>query len=299
MKLVIRLPQSAERREAMELALAALPSELRQAIIAAGGDERPPQHAAVLGAWRGEQLVGAVWGEIQAGRAGYLYAPRVIEDEPLATALALLAAWEEWVREQGARFFQIQLDEASADDVFLLTAAGMKHAGDLLYLASDLTFAKAPPPGMEFEPYRDSQQERLAALLARTYENSLDLPMLDEVRAPGEVLEGYRCNGAFRPELWRFVRQAGIDVGCLLLTEHPHRQWELVYMGLVPEARGRRLGHAVAAYAQALVGDLGGDRLLLAVDAANYPALAAYRQGGFEVWRRCLVFLKMLNPAGG
>ena len=58
-----------------------------------------------------------------------------------------------------------------------------------------------------------------------------------------EVLSGYRTTGVFDPQRWLLVRQDGEDVGCLLLADHPtSSQWELVYMGLVPEVRGRGLG---------------------------------------------------------
>jgi GNAT superfamily N-acetyltransferase len=167
----------------------------------------------------------------------------------------------------------------------------------LLFLAADVRSASSPPSDLEFEPYRESQHDRLAALVARTYENSLDLPILDDLRTPEEVLEGYRHNGVFRPEAWRFVRRAGEDIGCLLLTEHTHQQWELIYMGLVPHARGGGLGRAITSFAQTLVRGFGGSQLLLAVDAANAPALAAYGRTGFLPWRRCSVFLKVLDPA--
>ena len=50
----------------------------------------------------------------------------------------------------------------------------------------------------------------------------------------------------------------GRDVGVLLLADHPRaRHWELMYMGLVPEARGTGLGPANRA-AGAVVGAWGG-----------------------------------------
>jgi ribosomal protein S18 acetylase RimI-like enzyme len=290
--LVIRPPQADERSAAMKLALAALPGELRQNVMAdREGKSR------VFGAWRGERLVGAIWGELQPGRAGFVHLPIRLESEPLDTASALVAAWENWLTAQGGRFFQLQLEETSASDEAVLAAAGVAHAGDLLFLAADVQSASYPPGDLEFESYRESQRIRLAALTAQTYEGSLDLPILDDIRTPEEVLEGYRHNGAFRPDAWRFVRRAGEDIGCLFLTEHPHRQWELVYMGLVPNARGGGFGKSITTYAQSLVRDLGGVKLLLAVDEANAPALVAYRRTGFLPWRRSSVFLKVLCPA--
>jgi ribosomal protein S18 acetylase RimI-like enzyme len=294
--LTIRRPLPEDRRAAWDLALAALPSELRGAVIAASAKVGPRSPAEVLAAFRGGQLVGAVWGEVQPGRAGHLYLPQLVDGETRDTGVALLESLGEWLAGENARFYQIQLDEVSSSDAALLKAAGAKYAGDLLYLASDLR--AAPPRGLDlqFEPYDESQEDRLADLIARTYEGSLDVPILDGVRTTKEVLVGYRSIGAHRPEYWRFVRSAGEDVGCLLLTDHGGRQWELVYMGIVPHARGRGLGRIISAHAQRLVRDFGGAHLVLAVDAANAPAVVAYRRTGFERWRRSSVYLKVLCP---
>jgi GNAT superfamily N-acetyltransferase len=175
----------------------------------------------------------------------------------------------------------------------------MQRAGELLFLVSNLAGDETkPPPDLEFEPYRASQRDRLAAVIGRTYHASLDLPLLDGVRSLDDVIEGHQRTGVHRPEFWFFVRRGGCDVGCLLLTEHPpHRQWELVYMGVTPEARGQGMGQAIARQAQQLVRRAGGCELFLAVDAANAPACKIYAQAGFRPWRRAAVYLKVLGAA--
>ena len=47
-------------------------------------------------------------------------------------------------------------------------------------------------------------------------------------------------------------------------------------MGVVPEARGRSLGHEIVRFAQWTCRNLQAKRLVLAVDSANRPALAMY-----------------------
>jgi ribosomal protein S18 acetylase RimI-like enzyme len=92
------------------------------------------------------------------------------------------------------------------------------------------------------------------------------------------------------------ARRGQRDVGCLLLADHPlQNQWELVYMGIVPEARGMRLGLAVTRHAQRLAHGAGRERLVLAVDAANAPALELYRRAGFLAWDQRRVFLKIFR----
>jgi RimJ/RimL family protein N-acetyltransferase len=110
------------------------------------------------------------------------------------------------------------------------------------------------------------------------------------------VLTGYQATGRFDPGHWRIVRSDGRDVGCLLLADHPAAdQWELVYMGLVPAARGHGLGAEMIRFSQYLTGQAGRGRLVLAVDADNAPALALYASAGFLRWDRRSAFLRIFG----
>jgi RimJ/RimL family protein N-acetyltransferase len=80
-------------------------------------------------------------------------------------------------------------------------------------------------------------------------------------------------------------------VGCLLLTDHPeYGNVELVYMGLTPSARGRGWGMDIARFAQWQTRQLGRARLVVAVDAANKPAIKMYSAVGFQAWDRRRVY---------
>ncbi len=149
---------------------------------------------------------------------------------------------------------------------------------------------------LQYECYSSDTAERFAAVVERTYVGTRDCPRLDGVRPIGEVLEGYQAVGCFEPARWFLVRRAGDDIGCLLLADHPpHKLWEIVYMGIIPEARGNGLGLAVTRHAQWLAGTAGAERLVLAVDAANEPAIKGYAAAGFTSWDRRSVFLKVLS----
>ena len=98
---------------------------------------------------------------------------------------------------------------------------------------------------------RAANGERLADVIQRTYEGTLDCTALDGARDMDDVIDGYKATGVFRRQNWMFVRHGGADVGVLLLADHPAaRQWELMYMGLVPEYRGSGWGRQIAHYAQ-------------------------------------------------
>jgi ribosomal protein S18 acetylase RimI-like enzyme len=78
---------------------------------------------------------------------------------------------------------------------------------------------------------------------------------------------------------------AGRDsvLGVLLLSRVPRSDSaELVYLGLVPTARGRGLGDLLMQQALgAIIGD-NRRRLSLAVDSRNTPALALYYRHGLQ-----------------
>jgi RimJ/RimL family protein N-acetyltransferase len=86
------------------------------------------------------------------------------------------------------------------------------------------------------------------------------------------------------------------DVGCLILTDYPEQDtWELIYMGLLPAARRKGYGAAIACHAQWLAGRAGRLRLVTAADAANEPALKVYAAAGFQAWDRRSVFIRILE----
>jgi mycothiol synthase len=85
-------------------------------------------------------------------------------------------------------------------------------------------------------------------------------------------------------------------VGCLLMTDYPEQgNCELIYMGVVPEARGHRWGVLISRHAQWVTRNAGRQRLVLAVDAANRPAIGMYSAAAFRAWDRRIVYLQTLR----
>ena len=63
-------------------------------------------------------------------------------------------------------------------------------------------------------------------------------------------------------------------------------------MGLVPSVRGRRFGCDVVRQAQQLAQAAGVERIVLAVDAENFPAIKMYNETGFTAWDRRTAFVR-------
>ena len=84
------------------------------------------------------------------------------------------------------------------------------------------------------------------------------------------------------PDQWLVFRDGGRDVGVLVFADHPEQNaWELVYMGVVAEARGRGFGREMVGIGLQSALRSGRDNLVLAVDGRNVFARRIYESFGF------------------
>lgn len=193
-----------------------------------------------------------------------------------------------------------------------------ENIGTLDYLAFDYlaldTFESALPcpatPAIILTPLdhqSTTETKDFESLVSLTYQGSLDCPNLESHRRTDQILESYRCVGSFAPDLWFSVhlsdqddqRKAADAVGCCLLARHTNSEsqelvLELVYMGIIPNHRGKGLGRQVMQLISQIGQQHNAVRLVLAVDQNNHPALAAYERFGMKplfsetVWVRSL-----------
>lgn len=152
-------------------------------------------------------------------------------------------------------------------------------------------------------------------LVERTYVDSLDCPALAEFRTSAEILQSYRDADGFAADLWYRVEAIGdagddpVVIGCVILARHrdpstrdpsrvnPACVIELVYMGIVPEHRGRQGGQSVMAMVTEVCQQEGAERLILAVDETNIPAILAYRHFGMVPLLREMVWGRSVGAA--
>ncbi len=243
---------------------------------------------------RAERLCGAAWGQRQSGNVALFWPPQLVPGEEPRVAAQLASAVVRVLDDTAIEMTQALLPASDAAIAATLEAVGFRHLAQLHYMSCEAErFPSQPPRELEFEAYSGAERGRLMALVERTYEKTLDCVGLDGMRSIDEVITGYQGTGVYRPENWRIVRHAGRDVGVLLLAEHPPAgHWELMYMGLVPEARGRHWGGQITEFAKWRARGAGVERIVLAVDAANTPALRMYRTAGFELWDRRFVYVR-------
>ena len=261
--------------------------------------QRQPLYAyRMWGAFHGEELTGAILTLTQPGRTAVVWPPRLVAGEPRETALQLLRAGQAHLPQVGIRLVQVlsPTDEGAAAE--LLTTAGFQYLSDLLYLVclADDFPTTSPSPELQFEPYSPARHARFALLVDATYEDTLDCPAVNGVRSIDDVLQGYRATGHFNPERWFSVHHRGEEIGCLVLTDYLERAiWELIYMGVLPMARGHGHGLGIVRHALWLARQAASDRLVLAVDAANEPALRMYAAAGFRSYDRMSIYIRVLE----
>jgi ribosomal protein S18 acetylase RimI-like enzyme len=247
-------------------------------------------------ALRGERLCGAAWGQRQSGNIAVFWPPQLVAGENPRTAEQLASAVVRRLDETAVEMTQVLTQSRDAEVARVLTHVGFHHLADLLYLTCEAErFPPERPASCEltFLTYEASLRDRLAQLIERTYVGTLDCTALNGARHIDHVITGYQATGVFRPQNWLIVRVSNVDVGVLLLADHPQLgHWELLYMGLVPEARGYGWGRQISQHAQWLARRAAVERIVLAVDAANEPALRMYRGTGFEMWDRRTVYAR-------
>lgn len=277
------------------------PTLIREATVEFAGGELDP--AGFWIAQRDGRLIGAMLTQPMAGRVVGIWAPEVhvgfgrgvIASKMVATALADLAA-------RGFRIAQALVDETSprraAHD---LARGGLPRITRLLYLgrgtATPWTTAHAIPR-VEWSAGTPSNRDDFRTTLRATYQDSLDMPELGNVRSMDEVLETHEGGSRFDPNRWRLGTLPGDPRPSviLLLSDQPGRDaWEVTYLGVTPEGRRRGLGLAALKHGLELARPHA-KRLELAVDERNAPARKLYQKAGFIPFDRRAVHLAILEP---
>lgn len=191
----------------------------------------------------------------------------------------------------GGSLLQTLLEPHETEAEAVFRKAGFRHVGDLLYLRRPWS---SPPPtrpewpeGMTVEPWREGMEDELVAALDRSYIDTLDCPELCGLRDTRDVVSSHRATGEFDPNLWWIIRCEGAPEGALLLNPCPAQgHTELVYLGLGPRLRGKRLGVKLLRFGLKALARRAHRTVLCAVDERNAPARRVYENEGFQEFAR-------------
>src|SRR5262249_40154028 len=146
---------------------------------------------------------------------------------------------------------------------------GFAHVTSLCYMQHDLSSSATAGKGgrLCYVPYSELPgPATFNATLLRSYEGSQDCPEITGVRTADEIGEAPRAQGKHDPARWWLALAGGRPVGVLLLDEVPEwAAWDVAYVGVVPEMRGRGYGRELMHKALAVARAEGVARLTLSV----------------------------------
>ena len=296
------------RFEALTVLYRRVSRSVRDGLIANLLTEADAGRVDYSGLWvarRRGRVVGSLLTQPLAGRAVAVWSPEV---EPCwgraALAASLVREALEHYQIRGFRIAQALVDGSGpASGTTDLTRGGLKAITVLTYMKRDTQKPVEPkradslPVGFVWQPYAPETEALFRQTLQRTYEGSLDMPELDGIRSLDDVIASHKAAGRFDPSRWRVgsLPDETEAAGVLLLSEVVDRPaWEVAYLGLTPQARGRGLGLASLRYAIELARHHA-DWLELAVDDRNKPARKLYDAAGFTPFDRRTVHLAVLN----
>ena len=253
----------------------------------------------------GRRVVWAALPIESPGRTALVLVPDTAPRHPAGAAGAVLDRACAELAARGVMLAQV-LTEPGSSTAVAAAAAGFGPLAELAYYVRDVPRRPVPAErvadGVAWEAYGAANHDRFVEVLAATYAGSLDCPALTGVRDPADVLLGHRAAGDFEPGMWELMHVGGAPAGLLLMAGVPgSAAAEIVYVGLLPEARGRRVGGA--RLADLLIGralHLCRARrrgpITLAADATNGPAIRLYRRHGMAEAHRRLALMRRLVP---
>ncbi len=245
-----------------------------------------------------DQVVGTIWAILAPGKTALIATPATTgaNSQKASIRSRLFEQLDLWLADNGVLMCQVLLEDNVRDSEALFLRHGYQTVSELHYLeAKASVFPTAPPDttNLEFRKYTHRDQASLAKAIDRTYEETLDCPLLNGRRQESDVLEGYRDTGDSKSEWWWLLVFENEIAGCLLLAEHRAlTRLELVYVGIAPDFRGHKIGFLATQFALWQAKQLEQEAVVLAVDSKNLPAVNAYHKAGFEVWDRRLLLLK-------
>ncbi|ADV61976.1 GCN5-related N-acetyltransferase [Isosphaera pallida ATCC 43644] len=299
--------------EGLQILFRRAPQSLRPAMIAEALKDLHTGQLAPDTLWitlRHDRTIGAIrWFPLDHHTA-FLHPPEVVHARRRAAVAAqLVRAVLKDLKHRGLRAVQALLDPeqdqvAAADFI----RGGLPAVTTLELLERSTLIPPIVPqrtPRLVWREYQPDLDQVFDRILRRTAIDSLDLPELNGLRGFQDVLAGQVAAGRFLASFWRLG--APIEEGpnfdpwarpervvLLCAPSNRYDAWELTYLGLTPEARGRGLARRALADALELTREHA-SRLTLAVDLRNLPAVRLYRAAGFVPFDRRAVHLLRLN----
>lgn len=296
----VRAAEPSERREALTLVFQHCPpdEQTRRAESALDliqkGILRPD---GLLILQYNQEMAGAVLSQDLKGATALLWPPQTqVVDQTEAEDCLIQTLHLQWLQSQ-IKVVQVLLEPEEMPWSECLLRNGFRHITALRYLRHFLHISSETAKNrLVFRPWSEVDSSISESVLLRTYQESQDCPELNGILTMAEILQSHASPAGAEENHWWIAFDRDCAIGALLLAATvPGLEWELSYMGLIPEARGKGYGKEILLYAllEAKTEEI--QQLHLTVDQRNRPAWNLYRSMGFEDYDHRQVYLHILQ----
>ncbi|MBV8779919.1 MAG: GNAT family N-acetyltransferase [Phycisphaerae bacterium] len=253
---------------------------------------------------RGGTVIWALLPAVSPGRTMLILSPPHAPTRASGNTDAVIELTDRVCRQQhkdnGIELAQMLLDPAEISLTQLYLKTGFIDLAELIYLQRTVKRMIPAPPlrnGLRLINYGDAVHAEFIETIARSYVASLDCPALNGLRDMENVIIGHKHSGEFDPNLWFLLMNHDKPLGVMLLN-HSGRgdALEIVYLGLVPEARRHHLADVFMQLALISVVRQNKTQLTLAVDSRNAPALKLYQRHGMSRLGSRRALIRDLRP---
>lgn len=215
-----------------------------------------------------------------------------VQDAPLGRLIQTISAD---ALDSGMSLVQCLLEPYQDRDATVLRSAGYFRLAELIYMRLDLRSNTFEQPGqidLNWRSCGDFSEAELARVIEATYIDSRDCAAISGLRKPSDIIATHKSCGIFCPHSWWIAEREKVPVGCILVNDCANPgESEVIYIGVVPQHRGKGLGKELICRAADKARMRNQVSLVLAVDASNNHAIKAYRTLGFAETNRRMVYV--------
>ncbi len=197
------------------------------------------------------------------------------------------------------RLVQVLLEPMHRREQTMLERAGFSKLAALIYMRRSCLSAQLDDQAglesyIECEGrtlkrivWSEENRQHFASAIEMSYLDTLDCPNLVGVRHIEDIIAGHMAVGRFEADLWSAYYADDEPAAVLLLNPLIDRpELELVYLGLAPAFREKRLATRLMQQAIATARARHDTGIHLAVDQLNTPAVKLYKGLGFRATGR-------------
>jgi GNAT superfamily N-acetyltransferase len=241
----------------------------------------------------GDKVDGVMLVLPQVGKMATCWAPRFALGLPKERVLQVAQRlWDRarlQLHEDGINTFQALTAGEHDWEAEILRALGFAHITQLLTMRWSSRTGMPPMNGNQqtsLVPVNEDNEELFRETVALTQSDTLDAPELDQYQSSKTNL----IAGHEHQLRWLICAEDQRAVGGLILSQEG-TVGQLIYCGLVPEARRQRMGTFAVQWALQFFRAQYVRRVTVRLDARNFPARYLYERCGFSIHQTEELFL--------